>query len=230
MKTIAIVGAGPGIGQAIALEFGRLGYQIGLIARTQSRLDQAVTDLQSEGITAAAFPADISDLTELSNALTGIEQRFGPIDILEFSPNPPLSSIEQTPNVTVEGVQRIMEIEVYAAIASINRVLPGMVERGSGSILVTLGGSAQTPVPFMGNMGIAMSGLRNYLQNLHVSLKPKGIYVGSVCIHAFVKDEGPVSAALVASTYTEMVQNQNRFETDLKDPALELAALGASLS
>jgi short-subunit dehydrogenase len=230
MSTLAIIGAGPGIGLAVAREFGRHGYHIALIARNRERLDDLVARLADEGIIAAAFPADISIPAQLISALVSIEQRFGTIDLIEFSPNPPFSAIEQTPNVTVEGLQRIMEVEVYSTIAAINHVLPGMIERGNGAILVTLGGSAQIPVPFMGNMGIAMSGLRNYLQNLHVTLKPNGIYVGSVCIHAFVKDDGPVSAARVASTYAEMVQNPDRFETDLKDPALDLSALGAILS
>ena len=55
MPVIAIVGAGPGLGQSIARRFGREGFAVALISRTQSRLDDMVAELASRGIEAAGF-------------------------------------------------------------------------------------------------------------------------------------------------------------------------------
>ncbi len=60
MPTIAIVGAGPGLGLAIARTFGREGFSVALIARTQDKLDRLAADLGAEGITAAVSPPTCS--------------------------------------------------------------------------------------------------------------------------------------------------------------------------
>ena len=52
MPTIAIVGAGPGMGLAIARTFGARGFDVALIARTRSKLDSLKEQLAKEGITA----------------------------------------------------------------------------------------------------------------------------------------------------------------------------------
>ncbi|MFD0478345.1 SDR family NAD(P)-dependent oxidoreductase [Nonomuraea thailandensis] len=61
MPTIAIVGAGPGLGLAIARTFGSRGFDVALIARTKDKLETLVAQLGKEGITAEAFPADVLD-------------------------------------------------------------------------------------------------------------------------------------------------------------------------
>jgi short-subunit dehydrogenase len=70
MPSIAIVGAGPGMGLAIARTFGSRGYDVALIARNRAKLDDLVGRLAAEDITAAAFPADVRDHDALSQALT----------------------------------------------------------------------------------------------------------------------------------------------------------------
>ena len=57
MPTLAIVGAGPGMGLAIARTFGSQGYNVALIARNRAKLDDLVGQLTAQGITAAAWPA-----------------------------------------------------------------------------------------------------------------------------------------------------------------------------
>jgi hypothetical protein len=54
-----------------------------------------------------------------------------------------------------------------------------MIAAGSGTILVTTGGGSITPVPFLANVNIAATGLRNWILNLRTELKPKlGTVVG----------------------------------------------------
>lgn len=59
VPTLAIVGAGPGMGLAIARTFGRRGFDVALVARTKEQLDALADQLGREGVKAAAFPADI---------------------------------------------------------------------------------------------------------------------------------------------------------------------------
>lgn len=69
MRTIAIVGAGPGMGLAIARTFGSRGFDVALVARNQAKLDDLVGTLEAEGITAAGFPADVRDHDASTQAL-----------------------------------------------------------------------------------------------------------------------------------------------------------------
>jgi len=88
MATIAIVGAGPGLGLSIARRFGREGFHVGLIARRLEALEDCARQLTAEGIDAAAHSADAGDERQLTAALDSIGRRFGGIDVLEFSPMP----------------------------------------------------------------------------------------------------------------------------------------------
>jgi len=58
-STIAVVGAGPGLGRAIARRFGSAGHPVALVSRSQDKLEAIAASLRGEGITASVFPADV---------------------------------------------------------------------------------------------------------------------------------------------------------------------------
>jgi short-subunit dehydrogenase len=71
MPAIAVVGAGPGLGLSIAKRFGREGFVVGLISRTQKNLDPLTAELNAAGIMAAGFAADVT-----TTALGGVPHRL----------------------------------------------------------------------------------------------------------------------------------------------------------
>lgn len=81
-RTIAVLGAGPGLGSAVARRFGTEGYSVALMARRPEQLRQMAEELRAQGITASAFPVDLTDLDAMRAALAGAEQQLGPIDVL----------------------------------------------------------------------------------------------------------------------------------------------------
>jgi short chain dehydrogenase len=88
MSVIAIVGAGPGLGLSIARRFGREGFSVALISRTPANLDRLVAELAASGIQAAGFAGDVLDRPALTAGLAAAADRFGPVDVLEYSPAP----------------------------------------------------------------------------------------------------------------------------------------------
>src|SRR5258705_10239945 len=68
-KTIAIVGAGPGVGLAVAERFGRDGFKVALISRNPDTLSQLEARLSAVDAEASSFPADVLDRTALAGAL-----------------------------------------------------------------------------------------------------------------------------------------------------------------
>lgn len=211
-KTIAIVGAGPGLGLSIAKKFGTNGFQVALIARNEDKLNMLVDELKAIDIEAAAFPADLYNKEQLISAFKGINGKYGFIDVLEFSPvsgnYPPTPASSVTEEIAVDAFQAL----VIGAIRSVDQVLPAMLERQSGAILFTTGLSSIYPIPMMGNMGIALSGLRNYANNLHTDLAPKGIYVAHLAIGAFIKPGTASDPGLIADAWYDLYTNRTQAE------------------
>ena len=85
MKTLALIGAGPGLGFSIAKKFGQNGFRIALISRDQQRLDKMAEELKTDfGVEAKGFAADIMDRASLVRAFTAVKQAYGFIDVLDF--------------------------------------------------------------------------------------------------------------------------------------------------
>jgi NADP-dependent 3-hydroxy acid dehydrogenase YdfG len=184
VTSIAIIGAGPQLGLAIARTFGSQGFDVALIARNREKLDTLVGKLTAEGITAAAFPADVIDRHALGKALQDAAAKFGAIDVLEYSPVGTLgSTVLTTPAETEPAhVQHEIEFQLYGAIAATRAVLPAMREAGSGTLLYTTGAGSIDPVPQVGNVNAAAAALRNWVINLHKELDGTGIQAAHVGI------------------------------------------------
>ena len=184
MTSIAIVGAGPQLGLAIARTFGSHGFDVALISRNRAKLDDLVGRLTAEGITAAAFPADVLDRDALTQALKDAATHFGGIDVLGYSPAGTLGSTVLTvPSETDPShVQHEMEFQLYGAIAATQAVLPAMREAGAGTLLYTTGAGSIDPVPQVGNVNAAAAALRNWAINLHKELAGTGIQAAHVGI------------------------------------------------
>ncbi|MEW2157176.1 SDR family NAD(P)-dependent oxidoreductase [Streptomyces sp. NPDC007189] len=184
MPTIAIVGAGPQLGLAIARTFGTHGYGVALIARNHAKLENLVGELTAEGISAAAFPADVLDRDVLTRALKDAAAHFGSIDVLEYSPVGGLGSTAMTAPSETDPVhvQHEMEFQLYGAIAATRAVLPAMREAGAGTLLFTTGAGSIDPVPMIGNVNAAAAALRNWAINLHKELDGTGVQAAHVAI------------------------------------------------
>jgi NAD(P)-dependent dehydrogenase (short-subunit alcohol dehydrogenase family) len=216
MPAIAIVGAGQGLGLAIARRFGREGFRVALISRTQSRLDALAADLAADGIEAAGFAGDVLDRPSLRAALAAAGERFGGIDVLEYSPapsgSPELAPADVT-RVTVENIQRQVEYYVYGGVTAAQTVLPGMLERGSGTLLFTTGASSLLVFPQMGNIGIGAAGLRNYVLALNAALAGKGVYAAHVPLATWIGSGGPETQPdTIAEIYWELYTSRDQAE------------------
>ncbi|MEU7040736.1 SDR family NAD(P)-dependent oxidoreductase [Streptomyces varsoviensis] len=220
MSTIAIVGAGPQLGLAIGRRFAAEGFSVAFIARREAALRELVDVITAGGGEAAAFPADVTDRPALAAALRDAERHFGTIDVLEYSPAPSAVDMTGRPvveasEVTVESVIPELEMYVYGGITAVQQVLPGMLERGSGTIIATTGaGSGPMIIPQVANAQIATAGLRNWLLNLNASVAQRGVYVAHVALAAAIGQGRPNSEPdVIADAYWQL--HQQRTEPEL---------------
>jgi NADP-dependent 3-hydroxy acid dehydrogenase YdfG len=199
MSTIAIVGAGPQLGRAIGQRFAAEGFDVALIARNRTTLEAVADSLSEEGVRAEVFPADVTDRPALRAALTAAEDQLGPIDVLEYSPAPAPADLRAAPlveatKVTVDSVLDQLDLYLLGGVAAVQHVLHGMIERGTGTVLVTSGaGSGPIIAPHVANVQIATAGMRNWILNLHAALSGTGVYAAHVAIAAFIGQGGQAS-------------------------------------
>jgi NAD(P)-dependent dehydrogenase (short-subunit alcohol dehydrogenase family) len=229
-KTIAIVGAGPGLGLSVANRFGQEGFKVALIARRPESLKELTDRLKGNGIEAAGFVADVTEEKSLVKAFGDIKERFGRVDVLEYSPvNIPRDGAGyarlSTPNMTPAVVQDAFAVMALGAVTSVRQVLPQMLERRSGTILITTGVSAKAFMPMVGAWGMAGSAVRNYARTLNVAVRDHGIFVATVCLGVQIKKGDPYGDPdTLAETYLALYRDRDRPEVFINHLPPELVA------
>lgn len=182
MSTFAIIGAGPGLGQATARRFGREGFSVALISRTQTHVDALADELAADGITARGYAADARDPEALRAALDAAAAELGPIEVLQYSPVPAKEFMKPVLETTAEDLNGPLEQSVLAPVTAVQHILPGLRETGRGTILLVNGSSAVTPNGSVTGTSIAFAGESAYGQMLHDALTPEGIHVAQLII------------------------------------------------
>jgi NADP-dependent 3-hydroxy acid dehydrogenase YdfG len=180
--SLVIVGAGPNLGLAVARRFGREGFAVGLISRTEAKLVELVAQLRLDGVTAAGAAADIRDSDALAGAVQGLADELGPVEVLEYSPLPAPEFMKPVLETTVDDLRGPLEFSVLGAVAATQAVLGPMRDAGRGTILFTTGGAAVNPYPARAGVGISFAGEVAYARMLHDALRDAGIHVAHTAV------------------------------------------------
>jgi len=186
-KSIAVFGAGPGLGQAVARRYARESYAVVLVGRRQEPLDLLAKDLTNAGATAHAITADLSNTDAVSTLAEQIRTKVGNLDAFYYAPTPDGGFVPAA-NLTPQHARTFMPLTLYTLLALVQEFLPHMIEQGDGAILTAQGASSVQGPPNMSGPGPAQAAQRNYLQSLHAEVAEKGIYVGRLYIGAVIQN------------------------------------------
>lgn len=182
MPTIAIIGAGPGLGIATAARFGREGFAVVLISRSQQNLDTLAARLSEQGITSRGYAANVRDAAAVTAALDAAETELGPIEVLQYSPVPAADFMKPVLETTAADLVGPIEQSVYGPAVAVQHVLPTFRERGRGTILFVNGSSAVRPNGAVAGTSVAFAGESAYAQMLHAALEDTDIHVAQLII------------------------------------------------
>ncbi|WP_258934892.1 SDR family NAD(P)-dependent oxidoreductase [Nesterenkonia pannonica] len=218
MTTIAIIGAGRGLGAEIARRFGKEGFDLALISRSQERLDTLATDLQTEGFSAKGYAANVRDPESLANALDEAVQEQGPIEVLTYSPLPQKEFLRPLLETTAHDLQGAVEFSIYGPVTAVHQVLQGMRFLGRGTVLFVNGGSGARPSAHVAGTSIAFAGESAYAQMLHDELAEENIHVGQLIIPgAIALGDSHTDPKILAETLWSMHQDRNAFRVFARD-------------
>jgi len=191
---VLVIGAGPGIGAAVARRFGAAGYDVALVARSADKLAGLGAALQREAITAGWAPVDITDDPGLREAIARLGAHAGHFDVLHFNPsafrlkNP----LELTPDELLDDVR----LGAASLLTAVQAARPFM---GSGArILATGSMAADRPWNEAASLGVQKAALRNLVKSIDTTLAPDGIRAMSLTVNGTLAADSRFSPELVA--------------------------------
>ena len=180
---VVVLGAGPGVGTAVARRCARQGWAVGLVARNGERIARSAADLRrSTGVDVATATGDATDPDQVRRALDAVAADLGEPAALCFCPLPDLALIRPVLETGPEELMASLQLNVAGAAAAVQSVLPGMQARGRGSLLFTTGSAGIDPDPARAASAVTTTAATVYLSLLRQSLEGTGIRVGHTVV------------------------------------------------
>jgi NAD(P)-dependent dehydrogenase (short-subunit alcohol dehydrogenase family) len=140
LEGVALVtGGGRGIGAWIARELADAGMKVAVSARTAGEVERVAKEM--DGL---ALAGDVSKQADVEQWVRHVESELGPVDLLVANAGIG-NQDDATWQVPVEDWWRIFEVNVLGVHLACRAVIPGMLERGGGRIVITGSGAAYLP-------------------------------------------------------------------------------------
>ncbi len=177
-RVCAIVGAGEGLGRALAEKFAGHSFDVALISRTEAG-SAAAADAAAKADDAAHvsfYPADATQPETIEQSLAQVRNDMGEIDVLIYNARGSFSALEPL-KMTYEDLRDVYQVEVIGAFAAAKSVLPNMIERSGGAIFFSSAtaafrGSSKYPLYAIGKFG-----LRALSQSLAKAYAKDGVHI-----------------------------------------------------
>lgn len=124
-KAIVIVGFGPGTATAVAERFGREGFSVALVGRSEERLARGVSALKARGINTFAFPADAADPAAIRAVIRLVRSQIGPITVIFWNA---YGGIDVGDLLTADSasLHRVFDAPVFGLLAAVDEALPDL--------------------------------------------------------------------------------------------------------
>jgi NAD(P)-dependent dehydrogenase (short-subunit alcohol dehydrogenase family) len=175
-KAVLVTGAGRGIGKRLALGFAGAGARVGLLARSKAELDLAHLEIEHAGGTAYRIRADVGDYEQLSAAVDRMRLHFGTIHVLVCAaavqgPIGPLA--EASPKAWADTIHT----NLIGVMHTCRAVVPGMIERRSGKVIVLSGTGAEQPRPNFSAYASSKAALVRFVETLAEEVRDDNVQV-----------------------------------------------------
>lgn len=187
-RVAVVVGVGAGLGTALANRFAQ-GYRVALVARSPELIHTLAETIRSAGGVALPVQSDATVPAQVAAAYDEICTRLGVPDVLMYNGGRrPFGTLVDTPPEVFEATWRV---HAFGAFLWARQVVPEMLARRRGAILITGATAGVKPGPSSAAFGAAKFAVRGLAQVLSRDLHPQGIHV------AYVNVDGAIDMPLV---------------------------------
>lgn len=218
-RAALIVGAGPGVGAALARRFSADGLKVGVAARDAQRLAAIAAETGAEG-----FAADATDPASVEALFEAAETKLGEIDVVVYNAGArirgPLAELDP------EAVRRAFDVNAFGGFLVAREAAKRFEKRGRGALFFTGATSSLKAYAISAPFAMGKFALRALAQSAARELGPKGVHVAHIVIDGVIRDTGridPADATLepdaIADAYLDLLRQKRSawsFEVELR--------------
>jgi len=199
-RVCVVVGVGEGLGMALALRFAA-GYKVALIARSPEVIGKTAAEIKSAGGVALPIQSDATIEADIATAYERIKRELGPIEIMIYNGGRrPMGRLMDT---TPQVFEETWRVHTLGAFLWSRQVVPEMLARSSGTVLITGATAGIRPWPTSAGFAPAKFAVRGLAEVMSRDLHPQGIHV------AYVNVDGGIDMPML-----------RKFRPDTKDEDL----------
>lgn len=213
-KTILVIGAGPGIGLATARKFAASGFRALLASRDAAKAESLAAELRGEGLDATGVAVDAGDVAGLTRLVEGV----GP-DLAVLHYNVGVVRMAGIADQDAASLASDIQLDIAGALVATKAAHAIMAARGSGTILLTGGGLAHSPMPALVTLSLGKVAIRTMAQMLFAPFAEQGVHIGTVTVNAMVPPRSDVTAGIADQFFALHAQDRANWTAELNYPA-----------
>ena len=188
-RLVLVTGASRGIGAAIALDVARAGADVAIAYhRQRDGAETVATQVRALGRRAGIFDADLADPTQARAMVATVRDELGPVDGLVNN----AGIMPQSPFLDISDAEwnEVLSTDLTAAFVCSQAVLPGMLERGSGTIVMIASRLGQIGFAGVAHYAAAKAGVIALAKSIAREFGQQGIRANAVAPGVIVTDMG----------------------------------------
>lgn len=178
-KAILVTGAGRGIGKRLAIGFANLGARIGLLARSKAELDAAHLEIEHSGGNALRIRADVCDFEQVHTAVDRMRVQYGHIDAVICAAGI-LGPIGPFMENAAKSWMETLQTNLLGVANTCRAVVPEMVERRAGKIVVLAGPGAESSRPNFSAYAVSKTAVVRLVEVLADELSESNVQINCV--------------------------------------------------
>jgi len=213
-RHLLLIGAGPGLGMAVARRFAVGGYRVTLVARSTDGLRDLAGTLADTGAKINTIAADASDPDGLGARMRELYLGNGAPGVIVY--NAVIGAPDRLLSSSVAHLQAAYSVDVISAIVVAQVAAPAMRAAGFGTILVTGGGFADHPIPALATVSLGKAALRSAATMLGADLEPDGIRVATLTIAGKIVAGTSFDPERIAERYWEVVHVDGPWQAEFR--------------
>ena len=173
-KTIWITGASSGIGKALAIKFAQEGWKVAISARRENLLKEISKSQNNIDY----FPLDVTDIEKCKIVFNDVKKKLGDINISVFCTG--IHDPKSEKKLNLEKVRKIMEVNFFGTVNSINAVYDYYKDKKSGQISIVSSVAGYRGLPAAGGYCASKSALSSFAESLYFDFKRENVRVSLV--------------------------------------------------
>ena len=213
-RHLLLIGAGPGLGEAVARRFAEGGYRVTLAARSTDGLGRLAGSLADTGAGIDTISVDAGDPEGLGARMSALYRGDGAPGLIVY--NAVMGAPDQLLSSSVAHLQAAYAVDVIGAIVVAQVAAPAMRGAGLGTIIVTGGGFADHPIPALATVSLGKAALRSAATMLGADLEPDGIRVATLTIAGQIVAGTPFDPERIAERYWEIVHSDGPWQAEFR--------------